>query len=102
MIIFLANRIMARIYNNASLWLTTLAADSSTTLTTMSICNRNVRSIICLNPSTSTHNISFCVTSYADEIRLGVSVDPSLIPNSQFFIECFNQQVRKLIREYLY
>ncbi|CAF3433985.1 unnamed protein product [Rotaria socialis] len=89
----IANRIMARIYDNASLWLTTLATGSSTTLATMSICNRDVRSVICLNPSISTHSINFCVTSYADEIRLTVIVDPNLIPDAQFFTKCFNEQL---------
>jgi hypothetical protein len=86
---------MARIYNNASLWLTTLAAGSSTVLATMSICNRDVRSLICLNPSVGTPSINFCVTSYADEIRLAVIVDPNLVPDPQFFTECFNQQVKE-------
>jgi len=85
---------MSRVYNNASLWLTTIAAGSSTAFATMSICNRDVRSIICLNPSISSHAINFCVTSYADEIRLAVTVDPNLIPDPQFFTECFNQQVK--------
>ncbi|CAF3981541.1 unnamed protein product [Rotaria magnacalcarata] len=89
----IANRIMARIYDNASLWLTTLATGSSTTLATMSICNRDVRSVICLNPSISSHSINFCVTSYADEIRLTVIVDPNLIPDAQFFTKCFNEQL---------
>ncbi|CAF1287392.1 unnamed protein product [Rotaria sordida] len=89
----IANKIMARIYNNASLWLTTLAAGSSTTLATMSICNRDVRNVICLNPSISTHSINFCVTSYADEVRLAVVVDPNIIPDPQFFTICFNQQL---------
>jgi hypothetical protein len=88
---------MSRVYNDASLWLTTIAAGSSTALATMSICNRDVRSLICLNPSLGTHSINFCVTSYADEIRLAVIVDPNLIPDPQFFTECFNQQVEKLI-----
>lgn len=86
---------MARVYNNASLWLTTLAAGSSTTLATMSICNRDVRSVICLNPSISTDSINFCVTSYADEIRLTVVVDPNVIPDPQFFTQSFNEQVNE-------
>ncbi|CAF4556727.1 unnamed protein product [Rotaria sp. Silwood1] len=89
----IANKLMARIYNNASLWLTTLAAGSSTTLATMSICNRDVRNVICLNPSIGTHSINFCVTSYADEIRLAVIVDPNLISDPEFFTTCFNQQL---------
>ncbi|CAF1052790.1 unnamed protein product [Adineta steineri] len=91
--ISIANRLMARIYNNASLWLTTITAGSSTALATISICNRDVRSLICLNPSIGTHNINFCVTTYADEIRLAVIVDPNIIPDPQFFTECFNQQL---------
>lgn len=89
----LANKIIARVYNNATLWLTTLAAGSATTLATMSVCNRDVRSFICLNPSMGSNSINFCATSYADEIRLTVIVDPNLVPNPQFFIECFHQQV---------
>jgi hypothetical protein len=92
---FLANKIMARVYDNTSLWLTTLAAGSSTTLATMSICNRDVRSLVCLNPSIGKHSINFCVTSYADEIRLAVIVDTNLVPDPQFFIECFHQQVKQ-------
>ena len=91
----LANKIMARVYNNASLWLTTLAAGSSTNLATMSICNRDVRSFVCLGPMTGTASISFCVTSYADEIRLAVIADPQFVPNPKFFTECFLQQVEK-------
>lgn len=93
----LANKILARIYSNASLWLTTLAAGSSTTLATMSICNRDVRSLICLNPCMSSNSINFCATSYADELRLCAIVDPNLIPNPQFFTECFNQQVDEFL-----
>ncbi|CAF1026434.1 unnamed protein product [Adineta ricciae] len=91
--ISIANRLMARIYNNASLWLTTIAAGSSTTLASMSICNREVRSLVCLNPSIGTYSINFCVTSYSDEIRLAVSCDSNLVPNPQFFTECFIQQL---------
>jgi hypothetical protein len=93
--LFLANKIIARIYNSASLWLTTLAAGSSTALATMSICNRDVRSLICLNPSAGTATVNFCVTTYADEIRLAVIADPNIVPNPQFFTECFLQQVTK-------
>jgi hypothetical protein len=88
---------MARVYNNTNVWLTTLAAGSSTTLATMSICNRDVRSLICLNPSLSKDSINFCVTSYADEVRLAVIVDPNLVPDPQFFTECFHQQVKQKI-----
>ena len=87
---------MARIYDNTSVWLTTLAAGSTTPLATMSVCNRDVRSVICLNPSIGTSCINFCVTSYADEVRLAVTVDSNLIPDPQFFTECFNQQVNYL------
>ncbi|CAF3560996.1 unnamed protein product [Rotaria sordida] len=88
-----ANKIIGRIYNSASLWLTSLAAGSTTALATVSICNRDVRSLICLSPSIGTASINFCVTSYADEIRLAVIVDPNIIPNPRFFTECFNQQL---------
>ncbi|UJR21166.1 hypothetical protein I4U23_024264 [Adineta vaga] len=91
--ISIANRLMSRIYNNASLWLTSIAAGSSTALASMSLCNQEVRSLICLNPSNGTHSINFCVTSYADEIRLAVICDSNLVPNPQFFTECFNQQL---------
>ena len=89
----LANKIIARVYNHASLWLTTLAAGTSTALATMSLCNRDVRSLICLSPSVGTACINFCVTSYADEIRLAVIADPNIVPNPQFFTECFAKQV---------
>jgi len=61
----------------------------------MSICNRDVRSIICLNPSVGTATINFCVTTYADEIRLTVIADPNIVPDPHFFTECFIQQVKK-------
>lgn len=60
----------------------------------MSICNRDVRSLICLNPSIGRQCVNFCVTTYADEIRLAVVVDPNLIPNPQFLTDCFHEQVR--------
>ncbi|CAF2395608.1 unnamed protein product [Rotaria sp. Silwood2] len=88
-----ANKIIARIYNSASVWLTSLAAGSSTALATVSICNRDVRSLICLSPSIGTASLNFCVTSYADEIRLVVIADPNVIPNPRFLTECFNQQL---------
>ena len=94
--IYSANRLMARIYNSASLWLTTLAAGSSTTLATMSICNRDVRSIICLSPSVGTATVNFCVTSYADELRLAVIADPNIVPNPRSFTQYFIQQVMKI------
>jgi hypothetical protein len=61
----------------------------------MSICNRDVRSIICLNPSVGTASINFCVTTYADEIRLAVIADPNIVPDPHFFTECFIQQVKQ-------
>ena len=91
----LANKIMARIYDNSAVWLTTIAAGSSTALSTMSICNRDVRSFVCLNPSMGTSCINFCVTCYADEVRLSVVADPQLVPHPEFFTECFNQQVNE-------
>ena len=93
----LANKIMARIYDNSAVWLTTIAAGSSTALSTMSICNRDVRSFVCLNPSTGTSCINFCVTCYSDEVRLTVVVDPNLVPHPEFFTECFNQQVHERV-----
>ncbi|UJR28336.1 hypothetical protein I4U23_009578 [Adineta vaga] len=89
----LANKIIARIYNSASLWLTTIAAGSSTALATMSVCDRDVRSLICLSPSIGTASINLCVTTYADEIRLVVIADPNLVPNLQFFTESFIEQL---------
>lgn len=86
---------IARIYDSASLWLTTLAAGSSTALATMSVCNRDVRSVICLSPSVGTATVNLCVTSYADEIRLAVIADPNVVPNPKFFTQCFIQQVMK-------
>ncbi|CAF0889291.1 unnamed protein product [Adineta steineri] len=89
----LANKIIARIYNSASLWLTTLAAGSSTALATMSICNRDVRSLICLSPCIGTASVNLCVTTYADEIRLVVIADPNVVPNLHLFTEYFSQQL---------
>jgi hypothetical protein len=88
-----ANKLVARVYNSASLWLTTLAAGTSTALATMSICNRDIRSLICLSPSVGTASINFCVTSYADEIRLAVVVDPNIVPDPKFLTDSFIQQV---------
>lgn len=90
----LANRIVGRVYDSASFWMTTLAAGSSTALASVSLCNRDVRSLICLSPSVGSASISLCVTSYADEIRLTVVADPAIVPNPQFFTECFIRQVR--------
>ncbi len=59
----------------------------------MSVCNRDVRSLICVNPSVGTATINFCVTTYADEIRLAVIADSNIVPNPKFFTECFVQQV---------
>jgi len=101
-LLFVANKIIARIYNSASLWLTTLAAGSSTALATISLCNRDVRSLICLNPSVGTASINFCVTSYADEIRLAVIADPNIVPNPHFFTKCFIQQVNKNCFSFLF
>ncbi len=91
----LANKLIARIYNSASLWLTTIAAGNSTALATMSICNRDVRSLICLSPIVGTASLNLCVTTYADEIRLAVIADPNIVPNLHFFTEYFIQQVTK-------
>lgn len=91
---FSANRITRRIYDKTNVWFTTVSAGSTTALSTMSISNRDVRSLICLNPSTTSSSINFCVTSYADEIRLSVSADSNLIPDLHFFTRCFNQQVK--------
>lgn len=93
---------MARIYNHATIWLTSLAAGTSTSLATMSICNRDVRSLICLNPSLGRSAINFCATSYADEIRLAVTVDPNVIPDPQFFTECFNHQVERRLNSLIH
>ena len=92
-LIYLANKIIARIYNSASLWLTSVAPASSTSLATVTICNQDVRSLICLSPSIGTASMNFCVTSYGDEIRLAVIVDPTLVPDPHFFTRCFIQQV---------
>jgi hypothetical protein len=91
----LAKKIIARIYDSASLWLTTIAAGSSTALATMSICNRDVRSLICLSPSVGTASLNFCVTTYADELRLVVIADPAVVPDLEFFTTSFVQQVKE-------
>ncbi|CAF3016503.1 unnamed protein product [Rotaria socialis] len=89
----LANRIISRIYNSASLWLTSIAVGNSAALATISVCNRDVRNLICFSPSIGTANINFCITTYADDIRLAVIADPNIVPNPNYFTECFIQQL---------
>ncbi|CAF2264988.1 unnamed protein product [Rotaria magnacalcarata] len=88
-----ANRIISRIYDSASLWLTSIAVGNSAALATVSLCSRDVRSLICFSPSIGTANINFCITTYADDIRLAVIADPNIVPNLNYFTECFIQQL---------
>lgn len=94
-LIFLANKLISRIYDSASFWLTSIAAGNTTTLATISICNRDVRSFICLSPSIGAASLNFCITTYADDIRLAVVADPNVIVNPKFFTDCFIKQVKK-------
>ncbi|CAF0746331.1 unnamed protein product [Didymodactylos carnosus] len=96
----IANRIIARVYNNASFWLSTIAAGNSTALATMSILNKDVRSYICLSPSVGSCTISFCVTTYSDEIRLAVIADSNIMPDTKFITKCFIEQL-EVVRDLL-
>ncbi|CAF0753206.1 unnamed protein product [Didymodactylos carnosus] len=91
--LYIANKIIARVYNNVSFWLTTITTRNSTALATMSILNKDIRSYMCLSPSVGACTISFCVTTYSDEIRLAVIADSNIMPDVKFITKCFIEQL---------
>lgn len=63
------------------------------TLSTLSVCNRNLKGLIYFNPVISNIKISFAVVTYGDEIRLSLQADSGIISQPDLITSEFIKQV---------
>lgn len=93
---FLPNRaafsLIKHILNKSTYTASTLGAGDAS-LSTLSLCNRNVRSLIYFNPAICNLSLSFSIVTYGDEIRLGLQADSNVITNPELITTEFIKQV---------
>ena len=70
----------------------TLGAGDAT-LSTLSVCNRNLKGLIYFNPVISNIKISFAIVTYGDEVRLSLQADSGIISHPDLITSEFIKQV---------
>lgn len=88
----LAYKLCALVLDKNSLIASTLGAGDAS-LSTVSVCNRNVKSIIYFYPSVSRVSISFSIMTYGDEVRLALVADSRIISCPEVITKEFNKQL---------
>ncbi|CAF0753136.1 unnamed protein product [Brachionus calyciflorus] len=95
----LPNRLAYRLVENAlgknTFLASTLGAGDSS-LSTLSLCNRNVKGLIYFNPSISNVKINFAIVTYGDEVRLSLQADSNVISNPELITNEFIKQLENL------
>jgi hypothetical protein len=94
----LAAWITRKVINKNTVVAATLGAGDSS-LSTVTLCNQNVRELIFLYPTVCDLALSFSILTYGEEVRLALITDNSVIKNPQFIVREFNKQV---IYDYYY
>lgn len=89
-----AFRLTKRVLDKSTCVVSTLGAGDGSSLATVSVLNQNVKNLIHFYPTVSNVPLSFSITTYADEVRLCLLVDPNVITNPDFIT---NQFIKKVI-----
>jgi hypothetical protein len=92
---WLAVRLIRYLVNKNTLIASTLGAGDNT-LSTVSLCNKNVRNILFVYPTLCKLSISFSIITYGDEVRLTLLADSDIIKHPEQITQEFNKQVRLL------
>ncbi|RNA42374.1 Diacylglycerol O-acyltransferase Rv1760-like protein [Brachionus plicatilis] len=87
--------LVERVLNRSTFQGSTLGAGDST-LSTLSICNRNLKGLIYFNPVISNIKISFAIVTYGDEVRLSLQADTGIISNPDLITSEFIKQLENL------
>ncbi len=88
----LAYRLCASVFDKNTIIASTLGAGDAS-LSTVSVCNRSVKSIIYFYPCVASVPISFSVMTYGDEVRMTLVADSNIITNPELITNEFNTQV---------
>ena len=88
----LAFRLCSSVLDKNSIIASTLGAGDSS-LSTVSVCNQNVKSIIFFYPSVANVSLSFSLITYGEEVRLALVADSNIITNPEIITSEFNKQV---------
>ena len=93
----LAAYLAKKFVNNNTLIAATLGAGDAS-LSTVTLCNKNVKDIIFFYPTVCNVGISFSIITYGDEIRMALTIDSDIIEKPEFILEEFINQVDDLNR----
>lgn len=96
---WLAVHLIRRLINKNTIIASTLGAGDST-LSTVSLCNKNVRNILFIYPTLCKISISFSIITYGDEVRLCLLADSDIIKNPDQITKEFIKQVICLVIYY--
>jgi hypothetical protein len=88
----LAVRLIRFLVNKNTLIASTLGA-GDTSLSTVSLCNKNVRNMLFVYPTMCKIAISFSIITYGDEVRLCILSDSDIIKNPDQITDEFIKQV---------
>ncbi len=84
---------LTRCLVNKNTLLATSLGTGDTSLSTVTLCNQNVREIIFVHPTVCRLGISFSVINYGESIRLAIMSDSKLFSNPEFIVNEFNKKV---------
>jgi hypothetical protein len=91
-----AFRLVKNFLNKSSFVVSTLGAGDES-LSTLSLCNRNIRNIIYVYPNVCNVAISFSIITYGDEVRLSLVTNNDIIPHPNLIVNEFKKQVNRFI-----
>jgi hypothetical protein len=90
----LAFRLVKSFLNKTSFVVSTLGVGDES-LSTLSLCNRNIKSIIYAYPNVCNVAISFSIITYGDEVRLSLVTNNDIIPQPNLIVSEFKKQVNR-------
>jgi hypothetical protein len=97
----MAYRLCASVFDKNTIIASTLGAGDAN-LSTVSVCNRSVKSIIYFYPCVANVPISFSIMTYGDEVRLALVADTNIITKPELITTEFNNQVSTILFLYLF
>ncbi len=87
-----AFRLVENILNKNTIIASTLGAGDSS-LSTVSICNRNVKNLLFFYPNIGNICVNFSIITYGDEVRLCLVADSNIISQPDLITSEFIKQV---------
>lgn len=78
---------------NKNTLLATSLGSGDASLSTITLCNQDVRDIILIHPTFCKIGISFTFMNYGEGLRLAIMSNPELFKNPEFIVNEFNKKV---------